>query len=103
MICTIARVTVIAVNIEQTIPIMSVTAKPLIGPVPIANRMNATKNVVKFEVENSVIRSVITRHNGLFRRGPPLNFFSYSLTNQDVGIDRHTNGNYDTCNTRQGE
>ena len=49
MICTIARVTVIAVNIEQTIPIMSVTAKPLIGPVPIANRMNATKNVVKFE------------------------------------------------------
>ena len=46
---TIARVTVIAVNIEQIIPIISVTAKPLIGPVPIANRINATKNVVKFE------------------------------------------------------
>ncbi|MNV78946.1 hypothetical protein D3C71_1724710 [compost metagenome] len=49
MSCTIARVTVIAVNIEQTIPIISVTAKPLIGPVPMAKRMNATRNVVKFE------------------------------------------------------
>ena len=35
MICTTARVTVIAVNIEQTIPIIRVTAKPLIGTGPI--------------------------------------------------------------------
>ena len=45
----IALVTVSAVNIDDTIPIIRVTAKPLIGPDPSENSITATINVVKFE------------------------------------------------------
>ena len=41
-----ARVPIMAVNIEQTIPIDKVTAKPLIGPVPNTNKTTAAINVV---------------------------------------------------------
>ena len=41
--------TVIAVNIDVAIPIDSVTAKPLIGPVPYMNSTIAAISVVKFE------------------------------------------------------
>ncbi|OGT84537.1 MAG: hypothetical protein A3H91_13000 [Gammaproteobacteria bacterium RIFCSPLOWO2_02_FULL_61_13] len=44
-----ARVTVMAVNIEQIMPSESVTANPLIGPVPMANRNNAEIRVVILE------------------------------------------------------
>ena len=40
------RVTMIAVNIDVAIPIIKVTEKPLIGPVPMANRINAAIKVV---------------------------------------------------------
>ena len=99
MICTIARVTVIAVNIEQIIPIINVTAKPLIGPVPIANRMNATRNVVKFE-SKWCYRLDHNRPQWPVWVRPPEHFFSDTLTYQYVRIDRHTNGNNDTGNTR---
>ena len=38
-----------AVNIEVAIPIDSVTANPLIGPVPYMNSTMAAINVVRFE------------------------------------------------------
>gem|GEM_PF-5498769 len=41
------RVTMIAVNIDVRMPIDRVTAKPLIGPVPMANRMPPTSKVVR--------------------------------------------------------
>ena len=44
-----ARVPVIAVNIEVKIPIVNVTANPLIGPVPIINKATAAINVVTLE------------------------------------------------------
>ena len=37
-----------ALNTEQKIPAKSVTAKPLMGPTPKLNRINATKPVVTF-------------------------------------------------------
>ena len=43
---TIALVPIIAVNIDVIMPIESVTAKPLIGPVPIAYKINAAIRVV---------------------------------------------------------
>jgi len=43
---TIARVPKIDVNIEVKIPIASVTAKPLIAPVPTANKIIAVIKVV---------------------------------------------------------
>src|SRR5690606_487303 len=54
-------------------------------------------------VENGVIGTVITGHDRLFWRRPPFYFFPYSFTNQYVGIDRHTDGNDDTGNTRKGQ
>ena len=45
---TIALVQTIAVNIEVTIPIESVIAKPLTGPVPITYKIKAVINVVIF-------------------------------------------------------
>ena len=44
----IRRVSIIAVNIEVIIPIINVTAKPLIGPDPKLNKIKAAINVVKF-------------------------------------------------------
>ena len=46
--CTIALVPIIAVNIDVIIPIESVTANPLIGPVPIAYKIKAAIRVVMF-------------------------------------------------------
>ena len=43
-----ARVPIIAVNIEVKIPIDSVTANPLIGPVPMAYKISAAIRVVTF-------------------------------------------------------
>ena len=43
-----ARVPIIAVNIEVKIPIDNVTANPLIGPVPMAYKINAAIRVVTF-------------------------------------------------------
>jgi hypothetical protein len=48
MLLTSTRVTIIAVNIEVAIPIMSVIEKPLIGPVPTANRIMPAIKVVMF-------------------------------------------------------
>ena len=41
-----ARVTTMAVNMEVKIPMESVTAKPLTGPVPIEYKIMATNKVV---------------------------------------------------------
>ena len=46
-VTTIRRVTMIAVNMEVTNPIDSVTAKPLTGPLPNSNRMMAAIKVVR--------------------------------------------------------
>ena len=43
-----ARVPIIAVNIEVKIPIDNVTANPFIGPVPMAYKINAAIRVVTF-------------------------------------------------------
>ena len=43
------RVPVIAVNMDDKIPIISVTAKPLMEPVPKANNTTATTRLVKWE------------------------------------------------------
>ena len=43
---TIALVQTIAVNIEVIIPIESVIAKPLTGPVPITYKIKAVINVI---------------------------------------------------------
>ena len=43
------RVMKIALNIEATIPIISVRAKPCTGPVPNWYRMTPVMNVVRFE------------------------------------------------------
>ena len=40
------RVTMMAVNIEVRMPMLSVTAKPLIGPVPKLNSTTAAMRVV---------------------------------------------------------
>ena len=45
---TIALVHIIAVNIEVTIPIDKVIAKPLTGPVPITYKIKAAIRVVTF-------------------------------------------------------
>jgi hypothetical protein len=45
---TIALVHIMAVNIEVTIPIERVIAKPLTGPVPMMYKISAAINVVTF-------------------------------------------------------
>ncbi len=54
---TIVRVTIIAVNIDVAMPIIKVIEKPLIGPVPTANKISPAMKVVIFAskmVENAL-------------------------------------------------
>ena len=46
---TIARVPMMAVNMDVAIPIVSVVAKPLMGPVPNINNTMAAISVVTLE------------------------------------------------------
>ena len=48
-IAIIILVSIIAVNIEEIIPIDNVTANPLIDPLPKVKRKNATIKVVRLE------------------------------------------------------
>ena len=48
------RVTRMAENIEATMPMVRVTAKPLMVPLPIQNRMMAVMSEVKFESKIAV-------------------------------------------------
>ena len=55
------RVTKIAVNMEQIIPALSVTANPFMGPDPIHAKTNAAMRVVTF-ASKIVIKALYRNH-----------------------------------------
>ena len=71
MMLTIALVPIIAVNIDDKIPITNVTANPFTTPVPMVNNAIAAISVVIFAseiVENALLYPEIILALGLFRR-----------------------------------
>ena len=100
---TIRRVTMIAVNIEVTIPIARVTAKPLIGPEPKEYRKIAREQGRQVGVDNRRKRALITGVERRHGRAAEPHFLADTLEDQHIGVNRHANGQHDPRDTRQGQ
>ena len=71
---------IIAVNIDVTIPIDNVIAKPLTGPVPIIYKINAAINVVT--LASKIVTNALEKPSIIADCGSL--FFNYSLLSENI-------------------
>jgi len=87
-----ARTPTTAENMDVRIPKQCTTANPRTGPVPKISSAIPTINVVKVRVKNGAPSAIKPNLNGCLWRFAPAQFLSYSLVDQDVRVDGHSDG-----------
>ena len=96
-----ARLPMSEVNIEVTMPSVSTTAKPRIGPVPNTHSTTPAMSVVMFEsaiAENAFSKPA---RIGRLRRDALAHLLADALVDQHVGVDRHADGQDDAGDAGQ--
>ena len=96
-----ARDTETAVYIEVRMPAISVTAKPLTGPVPNANSATPASSAVTLASRMVPEARVVAGRDRCLRRQAGSQFLAYSFVDQHVGVDRHADGQRDAGQARQ--
>jgi hypothetical protein len=96
-------VRMMAENREVRMPITRVVANPLMGPVPKEEEDQTRQEGGNLSIENGRIRIPVSILDGRFQVLTGCQFFPDPFINQHVGIHRHTDGQHNTCNTREGE
>ena len=97
------RVTKIAVIIEATMPMMSVTAKPFTGPVPNWKRKSAVSTVLTLESMIAFIACLNPSSTARRTVLPCMQLLADSLEDQHVGVDRDADRQHDAGESRQRE
>lgn len=75
---------------EQMIPMMSVVAKPRIGPVPKTYSMTPVMSDVEVGVEDGGEGVAVTFGDSLLDALPGAQLLTYTLVDEHVGIHRRT-------------
>ena len=88
---------------DVQMPIISVTAKPLIGPVPYWNRITAAMKRRDLTVEDRPERAVEALLDRRARRLADAQLLADALVDQHVGVDRHADGERDRDDAGQGQ
>ncbi len=95
------RVTNTAVIIEAMMPMISVTANPLTGPVPNWKRKSAVMHRAHVGVDDGVhgvLEPLVDRETD---RLPVLQLLADALEDEDVGVHRDTDREHDAREPRQ--
>ena len=94
-------VTKTAVTIDAAIPMISVTANPLTGPVPNWKRKSAVSTVDDVRVDDRVHRVLEPFIDRQPHRTAGDQLFANALEDQHVGIDRDADREHDAGDARQ--
>ncbi len=92
---------IIAVNSDETIPAISVTAKPLMGPGKEIIQDRTRQEGCDIRVNDSTHGVGITAVNCGPHTLTRIELFTYTFKYEHVGINRHTDSQHDTSNTGQ--
>ena len=97
------RVMKMAVKSEVAIPINRVVANPLMGPVPKTKRINAVSPVVMLasKIEESALLNPSA--TAFLRPLPFFELLSDPFEDQYIGINRYTDGQYNSGNSGQSQ
>ena len=99
----ISRVTTSAVNRLAATPMVSVTPKPLISPVPMKIRMIGRNQRRDVRIENRAEGAGVTGGDGAAQRFALGQFLADALVNQHVRVHRHADGEHHARDARQRE
>jgi hypothetical protein len=99
----IQRLTKRAVNIDEKMPTIRVTAKPRIGPVPNWNRKRAAIRVVTLasRIEERAFSNPVAMAE--LHRAALAELLADALEDQHVGVHRHADGQDDAGDAGQGQ
>ena len=92
-----------AVNMLAAMPMIRVTAKPLMGPVPNWNRNTAEMTVVR--LESKIVQNAFLKPASMADLGdlPEVEFLADALEDQHVGVHGHADGQDDAGDAGQGQ